>query len=457
MFALPTLGSNILQSLNGSINAIWVGQFLGEVALAAASNANMVMFLMFSGVFGLAMATSILVGQAAGRRDIDEVRQVMGTSFSLFGIIGIALGALGFVLAPHVLHLLDTPADVFPLALAYLRIIFIAMAPMFVTVLITMSLRGTGDAVTPLIFMGLSVAVDVALNPVFILGLGPFPRMGIAGSSTATLVANVISLIALMTYVYAKDLPVRLRGSEWSYLRPQMRFIPTIVGRGIVMSMQMFLMAISGLALLGLVNRAGSTVLAAYGATNQIWTYIQMPSMAVAAAVSAMAAQNIGAGRWDRLGEIAKSGVLITSVVTAVMATAILLLDHRVLALFLQADGAALPIAEHINRVAIWSWLVLGVSMIPGSIVRASGAVMVPLLILIVSIFPVRLGFAYGFEPHYGPDAIWWSMIVGAIASFAMTVCYYRWGGWRNVRLLEKGHVPPAAVATRELVERLRP
>jgi Na+-driven multidrug efflux pump len=288
----------------------------------------------------------------------------------------------------------------------------------------------------------------VALNPVFILGRGPFPRMGIAGLAAATRVANLISLVALMTDAYVKDLPVRLRGGEWSYLRPRMRFILTIVGRGIVISMQMFLMAVAGLALLGLVNRAGSTVLAAYGATDQIWTYIQMPSMAVAAAVSAMAAQNIGAGRWDRLGDIAKSGVLITSVVTAIMASAILLLDHWVLALFLQADGAAVPIAEHINRVAIWSWLVLGMSMIPGSIVRASGAVMVPLLILMVSIFPVRLGFAHGFEPHYRPDAIWWSMIVGAIASFAMTVGYYRWGGWRNVRLQEKVHAPSAVTVT---------
>src|SRR5919199_1967347 len=126
-FALPTLGSSVIQSLNGSINAVWVGRLLGEDALAATSNANIVMFLLTSFVFGFAMASSILIGQAFGRRDLDGARRVIGTATGTFVILGLTVALLGWLFAPAILRLLATPPGAAPLALAYLRVIFIAM------------------------------------------------------------------------------------------------------------------------------------------------------------------------------------------------------------------------------------------------------------------------------------------------------------------------------------------
>ena len=143
-FALPTLGSSVLQSLNGSINAVWIGQFLGERALAATTNANIIMFLLVAAVFGFGMASTILIGQNMGRRDIDAVRRVLGTSFGLFTIISVLTVGIGWLVAPAILRVLATPAEVYPLALAYLRVIFVAMPAGFLSVLLTMALRGTG-------------------------------------------------------------------------------------------------------------------------------------------------------------------------------------------------------------------------------------------------------------------------------------------------------------------------
>src|SRR3954463_13224339 len=126
-FALPTLASSILQSLNGTINAIWVGRFLGEGALAATSNANMVMFLMTAFVFGFGMASTILVGQAWGRKDVAGARRVFGTAAGAFGLVTIGIAAAGYFLAGSILHLLGTPPEAAPLALAYLQVIFLAM------------------------------------------------------------------------------------------------------------------------------------------------------------------------------------------------------------------------------------------------------------------------------------------------------------------------------------------
>jgi putative MATE family efflux protein len=327
-FALPTLASSILQSLNGTINAIWVGRFLGEGALAATSNANMVMFLLTAFVFGFGMAATILVGQAWGRKDIDQARRVFGTAGGSFLVVTIVVAVAGYQLSPAILHLLGTPGPALPLALAYLRVIFLAMPALLLLTLAMMALRGAGDSMTPLWFMIVAVILDSGLNPVFIRGLGPAPALGIAGSATATLIANYAALLGLIGYIYLKDLPLRLRGKELRYLWCDLAIMKTIVVKGFPMGLQMVIISLSALALIGLVNHEGVDTTAAFGVAMQLWTYVQMPAMALGAAVSAMAAQNIGAGLWDRVGRITRVGIVQTLVITAAMILALTLADR---------------------------------------------------------------------------------------------------------------------------------
>ncbi|MHC9418628.1 MATE family efflux transporter [Sphingomonas citri] len=440
LFALPTLGSSVLQSLNGSINAIWIGQFLGERALAATTNANIIMFLLIAAVFGFGMAATILIGQNMGRRDLDAVRRVLGTSLGLFAGVSAVTLLVGWFAAPAILRALATPAEVYPLALAYLRVIFVAMPPGFLSVLLTMALRGTGDSITPLKFMALGSAIDVALNPLLIRGVGPLPALGIEGSALATLLANTVSLLALLGYIYRRDLPVRLRGAEWRYVLPAPALLRTIVAKGIPMGLQMLVVSTSALAMIGLVNRHGTATTAAYGAANQLWTYVQMPAMAVGAAVSAMAAQNIGAGRWDRVGQITRTGILTNLALTGGLVALLTLLDRHVLWLFLGQDGGAVDIAARINLIAGWSFVLFGVSMVLSATVRANGAVIGPLVILAVAMFPLRLGMAAGLSPRWGADAIWWSFPAGSVGSMLLMIGFYLHGGWRRGRLPASPH-----------------
>ena len=434
-FALPTLGSSILQSLNGSINAVWVGRFLGEEALAATSNANIVMFLLTAFVFGFSMAASILVAQAFGRGDVDGARRVIGTATGAFLLISVVGAAAGWLLAPAILRLLGTPAGAAPLALDYLRVIFVAMPPALLLVSWMMALRGGGDAMTPLWFNILAVLLDAGLNPVFILGLGPAPRLGIAGAATATVIANFIALAAVLAYVYARDLPLRLRGPELRYLKPDRALLGIIVRKGLPMGLQMIVISSSALALIGLVNREGVETAAAFGVAMQLWTYLQMPAMALGAAVSAMVAQNIGAGRWDRVSAITRSGVIFAVSITLGLVVLLAIADRPALALFLGGDSPALPIARHIQILATWSFLLFGVTLVLFGTVRANGAVIGPLLILFVGLVPIRLGFALGAYDWLGADALWLSFPVSSFANMAMAVAFYRHGGWRRARM----------------------
>ena len=180
-FALPSLGVNILQSPNHSVNSVWIGRFLGEEALAASANAGLIMFLMFSTLFGFTMATTILIGQNMGRRDVESVRRIMGTAFGIFLAAGLVTAAAGWIFAPQMLRLMATPETVYPLALAYLRVIFLSMSASFVMVLVASSLHGVGDSVTPFWNTVLNVVLYIILNPIFILGWAPYPQWDLLG------------------------------------------------------------------------------------------------------------------------------------------------------------------------------------------------------------------------------------------------------------------------------------
>ena len=454
-FALPTLASSILQSLNGTINSIWVGRLIGEGALAATSNANMVMFLLSAFVFGFGMASTILIGQAWGRHDVEEARRVFGTTTGSFAVITVLVGIAGWLLSPAILHLLGTPGDAAPLALAYLRVIFLALPAILLLTLMMMSLRGSGDSLTPLWFMIIAVVIDSGLNPFFIRGWGPIPRMGIAGAAMTTLLGNYVSLIGLFIYMYVKNLPLRLRGAELRYLLPDLAILKTLFIKGLPMGIQMIVISVSALALVGMVNREGVDTSAAFGVAMQLWTYVQMPAMALGAAVSAMASQNIGAGKWDRVGKITRVGIVQSVLITGALIVALTLADRTVLGLFMGSGSAALPIARHIHLLATWNFLLFGVMMVLFATVRANGAVWAPLIILAVGLVPVRFGYIEAAYGWLGADAIWTSFPVTALINLLLAIAYYWHGGWKKAHMTiderpDDDECTEEALATRE-------
>lgn len=436
LFAIPTLLSNVLQSLNGSINTIWVGRFLGESALAATANANIITFLLFALVFGFGMAATIMVGQSIGRKDLHRARQAFGASIGFCLFLSVVLAVLGWFFSPEILRFLETPNDAFTLAEDYLRVIFLAAPADLLMVMMMMGLRGAGDSMTPLIFMCVNVVLDIIFNPVLILGLWIFPEMGIAGAAASTSVSGYLALFAMIIYIYVKKLPLRLKGRELTYIWPDLSLTRFIVLKGFPMSLQMVIIATSGLVMIGLVNQEGVTTIAAYNIMQQLWTYLQMPSMAVGAAVSAMVAQNIGAGCWNRISKTTLIGCAATFVMTAILLGLLLIFDRPVIILFLGNDSAAVPMAQHIQAIASWSFLFFGLAMVLFSTVRANGAVLVPLICLFIAVYPVRLGFYYMFYGSMKADAIWWSFTVGAFASLILALCYYLSGTWKRQKVL---------------------
>lgn len=452
LFALPTLGSSVLQSANGSIDAVWIGRLLGEQALAATTNGNLVMFMLAAFVFGFGMSSTILIGQAMGRGDTDGARRIVGTAVGLFVPLALLLAVGGWLLAPHMLGLLGTPDAIVPLAQDYLRVTFLALPFILIQTMLMMALRGAGDALTPLIFMALAVVLDIVLNPVLILGMGPAPAMGIAGSALATAIANGVSLCGMALYIYAKDLPLRLRGAELGYLRPDFQVLRVMLAKGLPMGVQMIVVSSSMLAMMTMVNAEGVATTAAFGATQQLWTYVQMPAMALGAAVSAMTAQNIGAGRWDRVARITRAGIWFNILLTGGLVALVMVLDNQLMGLFLPSGSEAVPIGQHITRMSTWGFIAFGVTMVLFGTVRANGQVIWPVLILIVSLYPIRMGFAVLTRDWLGVDALWLSFPAAMVATLLMASALYLHGGWRRAPALrvEETAAPSQVAASAE-------
>jgi putative MATE family efflux protein len=460
IFSLPLLGANALQSLNGTVNQIWVSHTLGEVAITALGNANIVMMLLLGVVFGVGMAANILVAQAMGAGNRALVKRVMGTATTFFLMLSLSTAILGVWLAPHILGLMGTPMESRPDAIIYLRIICAALPFMYFFMFLQMAQRGVGDSTTPFWFMALAIVIDITLNPLLIMGIGPFPRLGIAGAAMSTLIGQSTALICLIVHLYRKNSLLALWPSELRLLKPDGEIMTSLISRGLPMGIQMLVMNAAAVVMISFVNRYGALTSAAYSISSIVWSYMQMPTMAIGASVSSMAAQNVGARRWDRVAKVARSGVISGLLITGAIAALLYLFNDQVLGVLLPAHSPALPLARHINKMVLWGLVMFSVTFSLSGVVRSTGAVWAPMAILIIGIVLIRLPFAALMTPRFGEDAIWWSFPLGTCVTALLTSLYYLRGGWRKSRMLKDDPreraldasvgLPPLAPATEE-------
>jgi Na+-driven multidrug efflux pump len=322
------------------------------------------------------------------------------------------------------------------LATVNLRYTCLVMPPVFTYLVVTMMMRGAGDAKSPFAFTLLWIGLSALLQPLLLTGSLGLPRLGIEALGIGSLVASGVALVALFVYIHRTRSPIALHGEDLRHLRPDPTLLALLVRCGIPVALEMVVVQGAYFVLLGAVNKHGAVAAAAYGGAAQLWGYVQMPANALAASMSAMAAINIGAGRWDRVERIALHGCLLSFVISCAVTLLMYGLGTLPLHLFIPAGGAVLDTAWHINVVVLWGWIALSASMGLFGIMRANGAMLAPMLIFGITMWALRVPFAILLDPLLGADAIWWSFPFGSLCAALGACAYYRWGGWRNNALL---------------------
>jgi putative MATE family efflux protein len=436
MFAMPLLMTNFLHSIAGTWAAIWVSHVLGEGALVAVANTNVFLFMMMGIIMGVGAASGIAIGQSVGRGSAADVKRIAGTSIAFAVFAATLIGILGLVFAPLLVDLIRLPPASREFAVIFLRMSCLVMPVLFVFIFLMMMLRGCGDSKTPFRYSLVWIGLSLLLGPLFLTGYGVFPRLGIAGIAVGNLIGNSAALLAMIRHIYRRDLPIALKGAELRFLLPDPAMLAMLIKRGLPMGAETLIVQGAYFVLLSMVNGYGVATAAAYAGAAQLWGYVQMPAMALAASLSAMAAQNIGANLWERIDRIAVHGCVLGVSITAATALLILALGDLPLRLFLPEGGAALDIARDINGTVLLSWSVLAVTASLLSIVRANGAMVPAALVFAITMWGFRVPFAQYFEPILGAHSIWWSFPLGTIMSALLAFLYYRFGRWRQNPLL---------------------
>ncbi|PCM49926.1 MATE family efflux transporter [Pseudomonas fluorescens] len=425
LFLAPMVLSNFLQSMSGTVNSIYIGQMLGTQALAAVSGMFPVIFFFIALVIGLGAGAGVLIGQAWGAREAHMVKAIAGATLLLGVLIGLLAAVLGSVFARQALQGLGTPADVLDDAVAYAHVMMWILPSMLVFVLFTQLLRGVSDTVSPLLALIVSTSVGLALTPALIRGWFGLPQLGIQSAAFAGLAGNLSAMTWLAWRLIRKDHPLAPNREFFAALRLDAAILGKVLRIGLPTGVQMIVLSLSELVILALVNQHGSQATAAYGAVTQIVNYVQFPALSIAITASILGAQAIGAGQLQRLAAILRTGLLINVCLTGGLIVLGYLLSHWLLGLFLTEDSTR-AMAEHLLHIMLWSLLVFGFQAIIGGIMRASGTVLVPVIIAIVCVVGVQLPAAYWLDGQYGLQGVWMAFPVAYLGMLVLQTLYYK-------------------------------
>ncbi|KZN19315.1 MATE family efflux transporter [Pseudomonas fluorescens] len=425
LFLAPMVLSNFLQSMSGTINSIYIGQMLGTQSLAAVSGMFPVVFFFIALVIGLGAGAGVLIGQAWGARELHLVKAIAGSTLLLGAMIGLVAAVLGSVFARPALQGLGTPVDVLDDAVAYAHVMMWILPSLLVFVLFTQLLRGVSDTVSPLLALVVSTCVGLALTPALILGWLGLPPMGIQSAAWAGLAGNLAAMVWLAWRLIRKGHPLAPDREMFASMRLDMDILGKVLRIGLPTGLQMVVLSLSELVILALVNQHGSQATAAYGAVTQIVNYVQFPALSIAITASILGAQAIGAGRIERMGPILRTGLLINVCLTGGLVVLGYLLSHWLLGLFL-TDDSTRAMAEHLLHIMLWSLLVFGFQAIVGGIMRASGTVLVPVVVTIVCVVGVQLPVAYLLDARFGLQGVWMAFPVAYLGMLMFQTLYYK-------------------------------
>ena len=425
VFLGPLLLSNVLQSLSGTVNNIYLGQMIGVKALAAVSAFFPLMFLFVAFVIGLGAGASVLIGQAWGARRADAVREVAGSTLTLGVLLALTVAVLGSVFAQPLLRALGTPADILPDAARVARILLAAMPGMYVFLLYTSMLRGVGDTVAPLYSLMISTTAGLLLTPAFIRGWLGLPMLGVTSAAWATVVSLVLSMLWLAWHLRRKNSPLKPDREFLLHMRMKAHLIKSVLRVGVPTGLQMILVSSAELALLSIINSYGSNATAAYGAVNQVVNYVQFPAISISITASILGAHAIGAGHTGRLGAILRTAMLMNLLLTGTLAALGYVFSHQLIGLFI-TSAPVMELAQTRLHIVLWSLVIFGMYSVLAGIMRASGTVWTPTLITIGCLALIELPTAWIASRYLGLSGVWVAYPTAYISILLLQWTYYR-------------------------------
>jgi len=440
-FSLPMLAGSALQVAYSFINAIWVGRFIGEDALAAVTLSQPIIFIIIASAAGLMMAPNILVAQDAGARDWDRLQRVVQTSYALFGALSFVTLALGLWNIHGLLGLLQAPREIYTESEGYLRIVLWTIPFNYWLFLISSMLRGIGDSKTPVYFQSVAVLINAVLDPLLIFGLLGLPRLGLIGTAWATIIAQGIGVTSLLIYVAYKR---QLVNPHWRRLRIDAATAWLLLRIGLPSALQQSVVSFSLFGLTRYVAAFGTNAVAAFGAGLRIDGVAFLPAISMGMAASTLAGQNLGACLYHRVKEVFRWGLLLSGGISLVIAAIAFLIPEVLIQAFTR-EPAVVVIGTQYLRIVSFTYVLYAVMFVSNGVINGAGHTLATTVISMIALLAVRLPLAW-YLAHLlqSSTGIWMAMLCSVGVGMLISLAYYltdwwktpltniNWGGWRD-------------------------
>ena len=383
LFAIPVFVGQLFQQLYNTADSLIVGRLIGNTALAAVTSVGSLVFLIVGFFMGFSMGSGVVIARDIGAGDEEAVSRGVHTTVAMGIVISIIMTVLGVFLTPVILGWMGTPEDVFDQAELYLRIFFLGSTGLVFYNLFVGILRANGDSRHPLFYLIISSLLNIVLDVVFI----HFFQMDVDGAALATVISQVLSAVLVLIRL--------LRTKEWIRIIPKkIRFhkdkLLQIIHIGLPSALQASVIDLANMMIQSYINSFGSMAMAGIGASSKLEGFIFLPVNAFSMAMSTFVAQNLGAGKKDRMREGIRFGLISAVVVVLAMGALNFLFSPQLVGLFNQ-EPEVIYYGSLRSRICSFFFFLCGFSHVASAVMRGLGKPVVPTLIMLFSWCLVRV------------------------------------------------------------------
>ena len=437
-FTMPIMLGNLLMSVYGIINLIWVGRLLGHKAVAAVAASLPIIMLLPSFLIGLGMATNVLIAQAFGRKDQAMLRKILANSFFSSILFCLVISVVALIFRRQLLEWVQAPAEIQEMALSYLTIMIATLVFHFFINWMNGMLRGLGDATTVVKILIMLAVFNVTFVPLFIEGFGPLPPLGVAGAAWGTTLAAVAS--SIIGYVYLLRFNPYINMRNWDYSL-DWQIIREVFVIGVPASLQMLVVSLAGVIIVSLVNRYGTAVTAAFGIGMQVDMLATIPFMSIGMAATTIAGQNLGAKNLDRVLQTMRVSVYLGLSIALVCTLVLLIFPEHIGAAFLKESAERTRVLSIVRDYYQWMAFIFpcfAVIFAIQGVLRSAGDTMALLALSFIAMFVIRIPLAYFLAGPGGfrQDGIWMAMLASSTLAVFLNWLYYKKGPWKEKKLL---------------------
>lgn len=433
-FALPMILGNLFQQLYNTVDSIIVGQFVGEDALAAvgASYSLTTVFIMIA--IGGGIGASVITSQYLGAGSYRKMKTSINTALISFLVLSVILSLIGLFFNRPILTGLNTPDNILPDAVLYLKIYFLGLPFLFMYNILSSVFNALGNSKTPLYLLIFSSLLNIVMDLVTVQVF----HMGVAGVAVATVFAQGLSAVisfcllirALKTYVERDDEAGKIRFYDFSMLGNMIKVaIPSMLQQSIV--------SIGMLLVQSVVNGFGSSVLAGYTSGMRIESICIVPMIATGNAVSTFTAQNLGAGKPERVKKGYLAGMSIVAGFAVLICVVLTAFHGRIINAFLESgsDQAAFDTGNAYLSFIAFFFVFIGLKAITDGVLRGAGDVVVFTLANLINL-GIRVAFSFGMAGMIGVQAVWIAVPIGWSANYLISLTRYLSGKWSKRKLI---------------------